>query len=294
MIAQIKREYGINIMKLDRIKANNFHFHYILTTYDNKKYFLRYCEDQKDLAKDIYTILKIHEHLSFKKTPVSKVVQTLSGKLTVMIENQIFCLFEYIDKKQPPTGYDYYQTGKLLGRIHKELIDVYENKMEEKVNSILNLLKLEYTHKELPKDIEKIYLFVDSYIQKHNLIEKLDVLPKQLLHGDYHNNNILYDGCNYHVIDFFNLTLDPKVFDIADVILVIEQEENKIEFLKGYTTINEITKYELDNIENAYILKNFLFFKRLISNYSINIRLYGSRKMEERLIKTFRQYVEGL
>tara|TARA_Y100000588_G_scaffold385637_1_gene479419 strand:- start:1120 stop:2100 length:981 start_codon:yes stop_codon:yes gene_type:complete len=81
---------------------------------------------------------------------------------------------------------------------------------------------------------------------------------RQLIHGDYHHFNVFFDtdGTVSDVIDWDLLQNMPPAYELARACMYIfDMEANKsLAFLKGYLSINKLSKYELNDGAKAWAI----------------------------------------
>jgi Ser/Thr protein kinase RdoA (MazF antagonist) len=104
-------------------------------------------------------------------------------------------------------------------------------------------------------------------LSQKELLACYDELPKQLIHRDMHYGNLLFNnGVFSGYIDFDLSQKNVKIFDICYFLigLLIDHDKKKDDvdkwyeivssFIKGYETINHLTKREKDSI--GCLMKN--------------------------------------
>lgn len=149
----------------------------------------------------------------------------------------------------------YYSIGLLLGRIHQAL-HYYQNPFA-KVYDQCGILKIINSNAELST---KQLCLLDKKIKLKKYINDIPSIEKQVIHGDYYNENILICGCNYCAIDFDESKIYYRVYDIIKVIVniirIFRFDKAKIyvnSFLFGYGKHVQLLKQEVESMVDIYL-----------------------------------------
>lgn len=207
--------------------------------------------------------------------------------------------------KIAPHAYDY---KKIFFNKKKNFLFIYEFIPEKKFlinkkNLKKIFLRLKLLHKLLKNKIRDNKLVKDSIsrerkifrnfnlIIKKNFIEKDDLLKcykfflksKQLVHGDLHMKNVIYND-NFYFIDFEETSrtfLNPNI-DYLNIMLklILTKETKKINFVKFFY------KKKIFNNFSLYILMKFIIFR----NLSI-LKFYKNTKEKKSEEKKFYKYL---
>uniref|UniRef100_A0A1A9WKZ4 Hydroxylysine kinase n=1 Tax=Glossina brevipalpis TaxID=37001 RepID=A0A1A9WKZ4_9MUSC len=272
----LRRLYGVTIGDIRE-----------LISYDDRNYFVK--EDPNVKNPFILThcpygyVLKIINSMDSKKVDFidaqnqlllylakqniqcPRPVQNVNGKyysIESVNENEhIIRLLEFIPGKLfheiPISNYLLFQSGEYLAKLNKALRNfhhiAYEKhhstwqlQMVPKLRDFLYVLK-DPTRKLMIEEI------VESF--EKNVLEKLNTFPKQIIHGDYNEQNIIVqlsdNGKDYKVvgvIDFGDTSKSPMFFEVGIGLTYMLLQAKNLEsggiFLAGFETIQPLTENE--------------------------------------------------
>lgn len=236
-----------------------------------EKYILKELTDLAELERT----LKILKVLSVNGIPVAKPVCTVNGEEFLEYGGNYY----FLTDKLPGThwrdiyGENYrntsYKTGIIIAQLHsafrkcEELISVHDNDFTIEVNGWIKdvINKNQYS-------LCSEAAFTDSVSK---LMECYKKLPRQLIHRDLHNGNILFHNGEFSgFIDFDLSQKNARIFDICYFLsgLLLDhlkKEEDTIKwydmisyFIKGYESIDKLEEIEKNSmcclIENIELL----------------------------------------
>ena len=182
------------------------------------------------------------------KFKINKPIEYTNGKATYML----------IDEK--PWKLDYSRAaliGKAMGSMHKGCIPAHESGEFK----YLNLKKF-----TPPSDISQYDISPAELDLRNEVLDLIDIdvnskTPKSPLHRDFRLHNILFDGCNLHLIDFDFAAIDIISHEVVAMMLDISYHsvENTIPFIHNYIQHSglEITPTIVD--EHLYYLATDTF-----------------------------------
>ncbi|XP_067624635.1 hydroxylysine kinase [Eurosta solidaginis] len=164
-------------------------------------------------------------------------------------------MFHEVEK----SNYLLYTSGEYLAKVNKAMKsyqnDAYETRKSNwmleavpELRSFLYALK-DYERKELVEEI------ITSF--EKNVLTLIDKLEKQIIHGDYNEQNIIVDKSKSSpngeytvkgIIDFGDTSKSPLIFEIGIALTYMMLQAKSLEsggyFLAGYTAIQPISKNE--------------------------------------------------
>lgn len=148
---------------------------------------------------------------------------------------------------------------------HRMRVEKYKNGLEDLMTLQLSL----YQYKDL--DIDNAYQSYERIIE-HSKDSELKVCAKtalnhierrtQLCHLDFHFENIMFDGCQYFIIDWTNAKLGHPVMDIARTFLILKQYAKRMAN-KYLRTMLQKTKITLGDFIKALPLMAYLRWMEL-------------------------------
>lgn len=252
-----------NVVVIKNIKENVKE----VATETNKKYILKIKKDLKKIPME-YELLNF---LKLREVPVNPPMKTNNGELYYSNGIENYCLYEYLEGEI--LLYNYLDNNKdvlkkygmALGKLHKILLEykpkgteIEDMNLEEGIFNwaIPEILKNQ-TDNHVKDTIETI--------KKEMKVFYLE-LPKQLIHRDPNNQNMLFkNGKLSGLIDFELCMKGFKAFDICYMMtgLLMEgfgDEENRVKWLdliceitEGYESENEIEKIEKESFWFIFI-----------------------------------------
>lgn len=232
-LALVLSNYNLGtIYSATPLKAGNRKAPKRIISSDMGKFILKRRPHDKD---DVYRVAFAHavqNHLNQQGFPVAALVTTRDKKNTVLnINNHVYELFEYIsgkryDQSNPATT----NAGCQLGRFHlfiadfpsqfKSLKETYHDSTA--VRSHLKSISKNEVHsngKKLSKLGETLSMLYNYSSTSVNQLG-FENWPCQIIHGDWHPGNMLFDKDKViAVLDFDSVKVAPVVCDLANGIL---------------------------------------------------------------------------
>ena len=217
-------------------------------------------------AEDLSSCVKFFKLMASHDIPVAEIIPTKSGELTP--PDELYCLMV----KLPGIHVNFYEKpelavelGRNLAMLHLALSDIDEctdyhdsNLLEDWQNKIKPSLN------DVPKAVIKS--------TDMELGRVFPLLPRQLIHRDFHPQNVLYEGNQISGwLDFDLSHKNVRIFDIAYFLagLLVNniQDPDKIKIwniiyhnlLQGYIEVNQLTDNEINAIPIIMIVIEFLF-----------------------------------
>ena len=205
--------------------------------------------------------------LSEHRFPVAGLVSTTGGSTLVQHEGRIYELFRFItgkrfDKSNPAAS----EAGRVLAHFHSILLNPHDDPVvgdgtfhrskhiSEVLGSLSSILSTHEKSTELEGIDDTIAYIRQQYEISAEKVQKLEwnSLTPQIVHGDWHPGNMLYDDTEIiAVIDFDSLRLQPRVTDVANGALqfsmrmgAAEKVESWGEGFRGHTIQSFVQAYD--------------------------------------------------
>ena len=262
---QIVNKFDIaHFKKSEPMKEGQVNYNYLLET-EKEKYVLTIFN--KKNYDEIITLVGILEHLSEKKFPSSKLVETVNGDLFDTYQKQYVIMKKYIEGEiiENLNEKQLFKVGKILAELHN--IDV-PSFVPDKYPYGIESFEQVYVKKAEDEEYIKWLQKKEKYL-KENISNGL---PKVLIHGDVFYDNLLWkNGMLAALIDFEYACNYYKIFDIGTAIIGNCIENEKINFqkaksiIKGYRTLGRFDPKEIRQLklftEYAAIATSVLRFK---------------------------------
>ena len=170
--------------------------------------------------------------LTEHRFPVAGLVSTTEGSTLVQHEGRIYELFRFItgkrfDKSNPAAS----EAGRVLAHFHSILLNPHDDpvvgdgtfhrskQIPEVLGSLSSILSTHEKSTELEGIDDTIGYIRQQYENSAEKVQKLEwnSLARQIVHGDWHPGNMLYDDTEIiAVIDFDSLRFQPRVTDVAN------------------------------------------------------------------------------
>ena len=208
---------------------------FICSKNDEKKFVLRISSTGDRTEKDYLAETEFVHYLAENGAPVANVIPSVKGKLVEAIDGEgsapvFISLFEYVKgmllcdngyryREGVPLEELFYNTGKVLGKIH-ELSKGFEPTAGHRRPDYFDKYNMEYINHLIPVT----YLDLKNAIATH--LEKFQKLPTDsqnygLIHFDFSDGNYHIDMTNGNitVFDFDNCMYCWYMFDLANLYL---------------------------------------------------------------------------
>lgn len=255
---------------------NNFAYNYILVDVSGNEYYYRFCDDRKNIGLPVEEIYKIHSQFNEENDVyIPKWFCTRDDNCTYSKLNNLYryCLLEMLYEEEKEIGV--YDIANALFNLHNYLLKVpiqYSNL------SLISLLSRDINTKDVPQNISDILTMSKEKLYGLGVVEMFNVIPSQIIHGDFHKNNIITLKNKLGVIDFFNATYDARIFDISDAQDLFENEYDKNMLLDIYSDRVRISRLEHYLLQFCKPIKSIIFLMQVCENYRFNIRLRGAKE----------------
>lgn len=281
-LAQVLSYYDIGvIVQAKPLSAGNRRAPKMVIISESGKYLLKRRPKGKD---DLYRVAFAHEiqsHLAKKGFPVTTLIATKDENNTILqLNNHIYEFFRFV------TGFRYdgsaettIDTGRQLANFHRHLSDFAHKfkllKASFHDSSIVRRhLKMIGTNKNANPDrklLKVAEILMTLYNKSSVRINELgfDSWPQQVVHGDWHPGNMLFDeGKLAAVLDFDSIKIAPAVTDLANGMLQFSLVGNRpnpadwpayldqaklLQFLNGYRQVIKLDKNRLNALLDLMI-----------------------------------------
>lgn len=294
-LKRIIKFYNINVVDYELLAKGFASRKWIITDSNHNKYVLK--EVDKQPINRLKKILNIQSQLN-ELSP--KIIETKKNKLYSKCENSYYYMCEYIENEPWNILYQARNIGTFLAKLHSKMADIKNEhtsflKVEDNVellNEYLNYHKL-YNHTEYVKII-KYKLTVLNKLKMNNI--DFNNLTKQIIHGDFYGDNILYTESSYKIIDFDQCCEFYKEYEILRGMFMLSDEvlikKDKLllmnEFIKGYYVLNEII-----SPEDAYNLYLYIQANSLSSIRPSDYEKEEKRKFAQKRFRIIKFLIEN-
>jgi homoserine kinase type II len=281
-LAQVLSHYEIGVIHhVKALTAGDRRAPKMIVTSEQGKFLVKRRPKGKD---DLYRVAFAHAvqvELAGKGFPVTALIPTRDENNTILqLQNHIYEFFGFV------TGLRYDQsaeatvdTGRQLANFHRYLADFASQWMplrtsfhdSSAVRRHLKMIEADKSgpnKKDLQKTIEKLMsLYNNSSVCVNQL--GFDSWPQQVIHGDWHPGNMLFDkGRLIAVFDFDSVKIAPPVTDLANGMLQFSIVGNRpnpidwpdyidqaklIQFFSGYQEIIRLDKNQMYSLVDLMI-----------------------------------------
>jgi Ser/Thr protein kinase RdoA (MazF antagonist) len=193
---------------INKVTEGYLSHNYILTA-NNKKYFLKQYREKytEDFVKDIHKVINF---FSKNNIPAVKPIEDINNQTFFIFNNRIYTIFPFINgiagNRKTLNKKSIISLASTLANIHL----LSTNNLPLQINSFEGPINRDYFLNTYPKIIyiiesktdkksfDKLALQVlrlkKRWVDKSkNRLEEFDVKKDHLLHGDYHEKNVLFD-----------------------------------------------------------------------------------------------------
>ena len=241
----------ISIEKLDGGWANS---NYKLSLSDGTKLVLKIWNEQHE--DRVEYLLGITTYLSELGIPTPKPISFNNNEYLIMKNNLPWTILPFIDGEW--LGNDY-QSLFTLGQIQANMhLAVPPKNLECDFSMGITLFDKLFKIADERNCWDNFLLTLKS---SRSIYEKLDKLPKGIIHGDLFPDNVIRqnDG-NLFLLDFEEVCNDILAFDLAMTFVGFGWEEGEpindrwVAILEGYQSVRKLTKEELDALPDLHKL----------------------------------------
>lgn len=285
LIEQMFQSYHFDVVDLIFVPIGEVSWSYVVTTGDNKKYFLK-IHKARNLSQQRFQLL----YDLYTKANISQIphpIPTIENQLGILINSYPTVLFNYINgvtsQNHKLTSNQYQQLGELLGKVHqaKNIISGFSVKEKFDIPSedeFLKVLKL-ISQKENYNPIQSAALKL-LYPIKNQLAEelkKLEAIRKQLIsdkiefvlcHGEPTPDNIMLDRLGVvYLVDWDEPILAPKEKDLLFLSNTLEPVMTGYAKYSQDLSINPLVKNFYNHLWNIREIADFggrIFIENLI------------------------------
>lgn len=222
LIKNISKNYNINIkneLLQEETWGGTIKIHLILS--NGGKLFFK--EKASNISEEETNFRQCIQNIITKKySNLPKLIENVDGNYGSSHRGLKYELQEFIDTTVNHDIHDYNNIGELIGNLHNALHSInskfrpqnakkyYPISLEEFCDNTVKFIDLElkkkgmYFYQFFPKkEIQKIWEHIDQRI-----------IEKQLIHGDFHKNNIIF-STESKIIDLDDLRYDMKLRDLS-------------------------------------------------------------------------------
>jgi homoserine kinase type II len=203
-------------------------------------------------------------HAADADWPTPKPLPTAGGETVVRHSGHLWSLAPFLpgEPELAPTPERWALRGKLLARLHADLASFENSDQRPGVGSVIDLdawlagsgltfekavATLAETHPELAGHARE---------RRERSLEELarlgfDALPRQAIHGDFQDYNLLWSGHELTgLLDFDSARLDAPVVDLAVMLMPFMplSVEETAALLRGYESVRQLSPQERASI----------------------------------------------
>ena len=266
----------------------------IITSHENKKYVLKEQASYERIKNEVALLPYLREEI-----PIAVPIIARDDSYFIDYENRYYILYQFLDGKCFEDHYGENSRekaellGEAIGNLHSVLTKVeYEgctifNLVSDVIDCSINIIEKNKAYFDYQFILEIIRLF------KRYFVPSYDLLPKHIIHRDFHPGNILFkDNKLSGIVDFELSVKGVRIFDpcyCATSILVgdFNDEDKRKQWIDIFTAI--IAVYNQKNKltrEEIYALTYVLYSIQLIfMAFSCNIDHIEVAKCNEKVLK---------
>lgn len=278
--AKITSQYDIGELLSYRLfPKGKAHTNYLIKT--NKGKFVCKIYNNKS-EKEILCAVNILQKLKHDGFPCIRTLQTISDKSYFTIQDKIGILYVYVEGKQinKPNLNQFNETAITLATLHN-ITKNYRAQNCEKERVISKqecLLSAKENAQQLTnRDLARERL--NWVVSVNNTIDFPVKLPSGIIHGDYSQENILFeDNKIVAVLDFDGSGHGPFILDIASMIYFwawFKEPKRKLnlskarDLLKEYQKTRKLIKAEKIRLYDALLLRVLVYLSWNINETTI-------------------------
>jgi len=281
-LAEVLSRYDIGkIRKVMRLVGGSKHAPKIVVTTTKGRFLLKRRLQGKD---DVYRVAFAHAvqaHLAKRYFPVAPLVTAGDAFETILqLRSNIYELFKFVGgARYSGSAEESIDTGRQLAKFHQYLTD-FKFEWEPLKASFHNSTIVRKHLKIIASDIsqsserklhhcgeELMSLYNSASVQVNTL--GFDSWPQQVVHGDWHPGNMLFDkGKLVAVLDFDSVKIAQPITDLANAMLQFSlvgyhpnpadwpdylDQAKLIQVLKGYREVINLDKHHIESLPDLMV-----------------------------------------
>ncbi len=246
-IDNIMKSYSIDLTSYKSLSKGYASRKWIIVDKNKNRYLLKEIKNQS--INRLCKILQVQSKL-YDFSP--KIIKTKNNELYVNYEYNSYYLSEFIESERLDVISHVRDIGLFLAMLHKKMFEVKNiHTTFLKVENNLIILNEYLKYHKLHNHTE----YVEIIKYKLSILGKLKItdinfnnLTKQIIHGDFYGDNILYTNSSYKIVDFDQCCEFYKEYEVlrgmfmlfSDSLLSKEELYRMKEFIDGYYTLEKI------------------------------------------------------
>jgi len=282
-LARVISYYELGVIQcIDRLIAGNRRAAKVFIVSERGKFLLKRRPKGKDDPYRVAFAHSVQTHLTRLGLPVPRLVPRRDEDNTVLsLEGHIYELFEFIDGvRYDGSSLATIDAGKQLAGFHLALADFLSDWKPPQgsfhdstnVRRHLRTLTSQNSEGESKKQLRHTgEVLTTLYNASSTKVNELgfDSWPVQLVHGDWHPGNMLFENGRVRaVLDFDSIKLSPSITDLANGMLQISivggrpnpadwpgylDQAKLVQFLNGYRELQTIEQNRLNSLPDLMI-----------------------------------------
>ena len=282
-LARVLSHYDIGVIgEVKPLSAGNRRTPKVVLLAEKGKFLLKRRPKGKD---DLYRVAFAHEvqtHLAGKSFPVSKLIPIRDGNSSVLqLNSHIYECFGFVNgSRYDGSAEAAIDTGRQLAKFHHYLAD-FGHQFEllrtsfhdsSVVRRHLKMLGMAKASTAADRKLQRIASTLTSLYNNSSVhVNELgfDSWPEQVVHGDWHPGNMLFDKKKVMaVLDFDSVKVACPVTDLANGLLQFSivggrpnpadwpaylDQDKLVQFLEGYRKVIKLRKNQLDSLLDLMI-----------------------------------------
>lgn len=286
-ISNIMKFYNIELISYKSLPKGYASRKWIIVDKNKKKYLLKEIKNQSinRLNKVLHVQSKLEDF-----SP--KIIETKNNKLYANYKHNCYYLSEFIESGRLDVISSVHDIGLFLATLHKKMFSIKDiHTTFLKVENNLNILNeyLEYHKLHNHADYVEIIKYKLSILNKLRITDiNFNNLTKQIIHGDFYGDNLLYSDFPYKIVDFDQCCEFYKEYEVLRGMFMLcsDSLSNKEvlyqakKFIDGY--------YRLEKIKSPKDAYNLYLYIQANSLSSIKPNDYGKKEKMSFAIKRFK------
>jgi Ser/Thr protein kinase RdoA (MazF antagonist) len=281
-LAEVLSRYDIGkIRKVMRLVGGSKHAPKIVITTTKGRYLLKRRLQGKD---DVYRVAFAHAvqaHLAKRYFPVASLVAARDAFETMLqLRSNIYELFKFVGGiRFSGSVEETIDTGRQLAKFHQYLTDFkfeWEPLKASFHNSTIVRKHLKIVASDISQSSERkfhrcgeelMFLYNCAAVRVNEL--DFDSWPQQVVHGDWHPGNMLFDkGKLVAVLDFDSVKIAQPITDLANAMLQFSlvgyhpnpadwpdylDQAKLVHVLEGYREVINLEKHQLESLPDLMV-----------------------------------------
>ena len=253
--SEIIKEAGFNgLVSIEKLEGGWANSNYKLITKDGTKLVLKIWNERNE--EQVNYLLDVTRYLCDKGIPTPSPISFSNGEYLVIRDNLPWTILPYVEGKWLESNYEsLFSLGKIQAQMH--LIEP-PNMLKNDFSMGISLFEKLFQIAEKNNEWTDFLILLKS---SKSLFNKVEHLPKGIIHGDLFPDNVIgNDNSVISILDFEEVSREILAFDLIMTFVGFGWEkgnpvpERWNAILDGYQSIRKLSDEEFSSLSDLHVL----------------------------------------